>query len=385
MGTKIGIEDKSGKLRLRLPRAVAERSSRYISTGLNNTEENFRRVQSVAWQIESDLLNHSFDATLERYRTAFKLPRYVEKSAVPLHTLWAEYIEYKRPQVSVTTFRRDFRTYRNAIASLPTQDVQEAMVIRQYLLENKSALATKELLTQINACCKWALEMGKIDSNPFMGMAAKIKVIVPSEGDIDPFSKEERDAILIGFQHSQSWNYYHPFVWFLFATGCRTGEAVALCWRHIARDFSAITFAESFDPVLKIYKDTKTHKTRRFPCNETLKAFLQERRSGNPSPDTPVFQAKQGGVVRQHDFSNRAWKGIRCGKKRYIGVVSSLVESGQIERYRSAYNTRHTAITHWVDKGIPIPTIARWVGNSPEIIFKHYAGWNADLIPPEFF
>jgi integrase len=385
MGAKIGIEDRGGWLRLRLPQTVAAGAKRYISTGLAATEENHRRLQTIAWDMEADLLVGNFDPTLERYRKLFTLPKVDRARPLTLLSLWDEFSEFKRPQLAVTTYHKDFRrTYRNAIASLPTQDINQAAAIRQYLLENKSALATKELLTQINACCKWALSAGKIAANPFVGMAAEIKVIVPNEGEIDPFSREERDAILNGFERSQPWKYYYPFVWFLFATGCRTGEAVALCWRHIARDCSVITFAESYDPVLKIYKDTKTHKTRRFPCNESLRTFLEDRRSLNPSPDTPVFQAKQGGVVRHHDFSNRAWKGIRCGEKRYIGVVSILVETGEIERYRPPYNTRHTAITNWVDKGVPIPTIAKWVGNSPEVIFKHYAGWNPDLIPPEF-
>lgn len=51
----VGIEDKNGKLRLRLPATVAEGSRRYISTGLDSTAENVKQVQKVVLDIEQEL------------------------------------------------------------------------------------------------------------------------------------------------------------------------------------------------------------------------------------------------------------------------------------------------------------------------------------------
>jgi integrase len=51
--------------------------------------------------------------------------------------------------------------------------------------------------------------------------------------------------------------------------------------------------------------------------------------------------------------------------------------------YRKPYVTRHTFITLCLDKGIDAKDIAQWVGNSPEIIYKHYAGSRHNLQVPE--
>lgn len=64
----VGIEQKNNKIRLRLPRAVANGSQRYIATGLEATNENHKKAQIVAWTIEEDLRNGRFDATLEKYK-----------------------------------------------------------------------------------------------------------------------------------------------------------------------------------------------------------------------------------------------------------------------------------------------------------------------------
>ena len=45
------------------------------------------------------------------------------------------------------------------------------------------------------------------------------------------------------------------------------------------------------------------------------------------------------------------------------------------------YNTRHTFITLCISAGVPISDIASWVGNSPEIILKHYAGLTKTEVP----
>jgi integrase len=44
---------------------------------------------------------------------------------------------------------------------------------------------------------------------------------------------------------------------------------------------------------------------------------------------------------------------------------------------------RHTAINEALKAGISVTDVARMVGNSPEIIYKHYASANKDAMMPE--
>lgn len=120
----VTIKNKQGKWRLRLPRSVAQDSARYISTRLDATEENFKKVQRVAWQIAEDIKTGKLEPTLERYQTEFK-PQLTVITVTPaknldLGELWSKYCEYKKPLVSPITYIKEFqRKYTHHIESLP--------------------------------------------------------------------------------------------------------------------------------------------------------------------------------------------------------------------------------------------------------------------------
>lgn len=405
MATEVGIENKEGKLRLRLPRTVAQNSSRYISTGLTDTPDNRKKAQVVAWAIEEDIKTGQLDPTLERYKQQFRPKITVAKvQQLDLLELWLKYAEYKRPQLAETTYRKDYvLKFANHIRRLPTRDTKEAVVIRDYLLQTLRPNAAKRMLTNLSACCSWAEDSGLLNSNPFAGMAGKIRQPTSnatSNASIDPFTTAERDAILEAFRQHKP--HYYAFVYFLFFTGCRTGEAIGLQWKHITPDCTQITFAESYDSQLDIRKTTKTGVIRKFPCNQQLRELLLSMkqantskqscfaqtgedlciRSANPSPESLVFTSPNGKSINNTRFTNQVWRGCRSGQKVYTGILTTLVNEGKVARYRCLYNTRHTFISLCVEAGVPIPQLARWVGNSPEIIMRHYAGVISSLEVP---
>ncbi|BAY37267.1 phage integrase family protein [Nostoc sp. NIES-2111] len=375
----VGIENKQGKLRLRLPRAVAQDSSRYISTGFTDTPDNRKKALVVAWAIEEDIRTGQLDPTLENYKQQFR-PKIAVVKKVNLLELWVSYCEYKRPQLAETTYTNDYkRKFGNHIRELPTKDPREAVAIRDYFVQNLSAYTARIMLTHTSACCNWAVDSGLLDKNPFVGMAGKIRQ-PKSNASIDPFTTAERDAIIQAFRQHKP--HYYPFVNFLFLTGCRTGEAIGLQWQHINPDCTQITFAESYDSRLNIRKCTKTGVVRKFPCNQKLRELLVSIRPANLSPESLVFTSPTGLPINNSKFTSRIWRGCRHGKHVNKGVVTVLVDEGKVQRYRCPYNTRHTFISHCVEAGVPIPQIARWVGNSPEVIMRHYVGVVSSLEVP---
>ncbi|WP_414567703.1 site-specific integrase [Nostoc sp. CCY 9925] len=386
----VGVEEYRGKLRLRLPRTVVDGGKQvYLSTGLDANEINRRRVDSIANWIEEDILTGNLDPTLDRYREklgAYKQPQLtIVKPNTPesdVLQLWVKYCEYMKPQLAPTTYRRDYaRKYHNHIQSLPVKDLSQAITIRDYLLTQLTPNAAKRVLTYLAACCKWAKASGLIADNPFTGMSEDIKLPKHDSDAIDPFSRDEMNIIIKAFEDTKP--HYAPFVKFLFWTGCRTGEAIALQWKHINPDCTQITFTESYDSQLNIRKGTKTGKTRKFPCNNQVRELLLSIRPDTPSPDQTVFTSPTGGIINNNKFSTQIWKGGRMGKKFYKGVIQILLEQGKIDRYRCPYNTRHTFITLMLEQGLTVTTVAKLVGNSPEIILKHYAGNTVPLTLPE--
>lgn len=150
-------------------------------------------------------------------------------------------------------------------------------------------------------------------------MAEEIKLPKKDTDTIDPFSITERDAILQAFFEHLTYSHYYSFVKFLFMTGCRTGEAIALQWKHINPDCTLITFAESYNSSLKVRKTTKTGKARKFPCNPVLRDLLLSIRPGDHQPDDLVFTSPTGLPINNVRFSNQVWKGGRNGSKNYKG------------------------------------------------------------------
>lgn len=388
----VGVEKFRGKFRLRLPRQIFGGKQKYISTGLEDTPENWKRVQSKAWAIEEDIATGNFDPTLAKYRpqTHLSLAKSCENFIVPLNLneLWEKYTEFKSTQVEETTLRLNFNRVASHINKFPTKLLKDSTKIRDYLVSNNSPYTAKRILMQINACCNWAVKSGLIESNPFPGMVQEIKSPKNSSNgvDIDPFTAQERDIIINAFREHPIYHHYTSFVRFLFMTGCRTSEAVALKWKHINSDCSKITFLEAVVSVSsqKIRKGLKTEERRDFPCNKSLQSLLLSIRPENYNNEDLVFPSVSGKEINSHTFNAFVWKGSVNKGKRYIGIVQGLADEGKIERYRSQYQTRHTFITLALENGLDVKDVARLVGNSPEIIYKHYAGRKRDLVVPEF-
>jgi integrase len=377
----VGIEEYRGKIRLRLPRQLCDGKQQWISTGLQTTPENWEKAQLKAKEIEADISKGDFDPTLAKYKPRIHLtlvePGDKPQQILALDQLWERYTEYKSKLLEATTIKATYKRVKNLIALFPSQDLKDAVVIRDWLLANKSSYTAKFALIHLSSCCEWAVESRLIVSNPFAKMAHTIKTQETDEDgeDIDPFTVQERDAIIEGFENSRYYKHYTNFVRFLFLTGCRTGEAIALKWKHINPEMTQITFCESFSSHFSLRKDTKNHQSRKFPINAQLKALLESIKGKACNPEDLVFPSPTGREIDGHNFLNRAWKGYKNRHGNQVdGIVTQLVKEGKVERYRCQYNTRHTFITMALEANVSIPQLAKWVGNSPEVIMKHYAG-----------
>ena len=128
----------------------------------------------------------------------------------------------------------------------------------------------------------------------------------------------------------------------------------------------------------------KTQSQRRFPINNQLREILASIKPENNNPEEFIFKSKKGGIIDFGDFLNHAWKGYKNHRgKNMDGIVTKLVKQGVISEYRKPYQCRHTFITLCLEADIDAKDIGKWVGNSPEVIYKHYAGSKPNLEVPE--
>jgi integrase len=217
----------------------------------------------------------------------------------------------------------------------------------------------------LNAFGKWAVTNGHLMENPFNGLSVKRSKNAAST-EPNPFTAEERDSILNVIANSPHWCYYLRFFSFLFFTGCRPSEAIALEWSHIARDKKTLTFQQSATPDeqgrVRIKPGLKTQKKRTIKLNEKVQEILGDRADGL------VFPALRGGIIDVGNISQRLWR-------------PALTEAGV--DHRNMYQTRHTFATLALKSGMGAQDVAALIGNSPDVVYKHYAGVTSELRLPD--
>ena len=181
---------------------------------------------------------------------------------------------------------------------------------------------------------------------------------------VDCFTERERDLICqLFFQqadgHTRTMAAH--FVKFCFYTGCRLGEAAGLHWADIENN--SIRFHQRCSATvegLQLVEGLKTQDFRFFPINQQLRSILTDIQSYGLSRggSERLFFAADGGLFHVQYFGN-------CWRK--------ALNTFDI-RYRKPYAMRHSFITQCLSKNVPVATIAAWVGNSPAVIYRHYAG-----------
>ncbi|MEA5574052.1 site-specific integrase [Calothrix sp. UHCC 0171] len=374
---KVTIVAYKGRWRLRLPRSFTGGEQVYLYSGLIANSHNLRIVQPVALQIESDVDSGCFDISLERYKQAFwelKTGQKVQPKRLKspnLLELWAKYCDYKQSQVTNSTFQKDFLTrYSFVISKLPTQDLRDASKIFEFVSLNYPAYSAKRLMMQFSACCRWAVKTGFITQNPFYGMSSDIRAARYDWRNIDVFKESEVKAIIEGFRSHTLYSEYTDYVKFLFLTGCRPGEVNGLRWKQVSKDCKEIFFNESYSKYGR--STTKTGVNRKFPCNCHLENLLLGIRPKLYRADGLVFPSPVDGYEIKSDTFVRIWK----------SVLNPLIESGLVSRYRKPMTCRHTFISRCLESGITPQQVALWVGNSPQVIFEHYAGISKDVDVP---
>lgn len=289
--------------------------------------------------------------------------------------LYSKYIESKKNLVRPGTYKNDYLTTLHHLqkcpwtqANIETEDGYNQKVY-EWGCQFLSKSSCKRLLMQVNASFKWAIkrEIINLSKSPFEDMANELKIFIHSDADINPFTKEERDLIIQCFKNhnNPSYNHYYNYVQFLFFTGCRPSEAIALKWVDIKSNLSEINFRSVIiNGINGRYhcKGLKSQNHRTFPCNSQVKEILRN------CPKTSEFI-----------FSSIKGKRIDLGYFRKIWIC--ILKELKIE-YRKPYQCRHTFVTFCLEAGVEIKDVARLVGNTPQIIYKFYAGRKTGLEVP---
>lgn len=363
----VKVETDKGWLRLRFTYAGQRRAS---ALGLIDTSINRQFAEQKARQVELDIISGNFDTTLQKYKPQ-KTVRETKAESITAEELILRFIEDKSKLVSsprslekyqtlithLKSFSLKGKSVTHSLANRAANDFKQDNLEQfyQYLLKKLAPVTLKQTIVWLSACWQWGIEQKLIEVNPWKPLVKRVKV--PPKQMPKPFTQEEIKAIVEGFKRDRYYSYYLEFIEFLFGTGCRTGEAIGLCWKHLNRDCSTVWIGESLSR--KTRKATKTNRARTITLTRRLQSLLQSMKPQDCDLEKPVFQSKRGKSIDDHNFRNRAWK--------------SILAKADIE-YRKPYNTRHTLISHALDRGMNPVAVAQLTGHDVQTLYENYAG-----------
>jgi integrase len=353
----IGISVQCGRLRLQLPRKWYGGSQKYHALNLPDTKDNRLYAASLAREIEWSYLKGTFDPTLAAYKP--KTYQTDMPAEITISDLWTEFCKYKSRSLKAASVYYWVNTIGRHINNCPHQQIAAALEIRGWLLGVTTPEMTRRIINALATAVKWGALHQLIPAyNPFIGMARDIRVD-HSDPSPNAFTLIEKERCLNAFLAHRDYSFYAPLVQFWFLSGCRPSEGIGLQWEQIAQDYSKIRFDRSIthlDGKAIHNKQSKTNRSRWFPCNQELRQFLIQH-CEKERHCSLVFPSKHHHPINYDNFSKRAWD----------KVVDPI-----LQRASTPYSCRDTFITEQIAKGVPIGVIAKWVDNSTEMIERYY-------------
>lgn len=395
----VGIEVYRGKYRLNLTHKLTRlyypeaKSNRRIATGLTDCPENRGKIEQTAWTIHYDILANSFDPTLVKYGlVALEVVAPIKQKELSVLEVYDRYVQSREGEVAETTLELILKGQnRRAILEASEATDESGLEIKNHLLKNRCLKIAKDCLRYLEKAYQLGIKHGYAVKNPFSDMASEIKLSKGKKKTIDSpddendesdtraFTVDEMNAITEAFETSSYRRHLAPIIKFLFWTGCRTGEAIALKWRDIKWDKELIVFRRAYSCSLKIFKPTKTGVIRYFPMPKDGQLWNLLRSLPEREPDNVVFSSKTGKIINSARLS-KVWRGDSCSENP--GVIPELIAQGKVSQYLKLYATRHTFISHQVNiHKIPITTVAQWVGNGAMVSNNSYLDRDRMTVP----
>ena len=225
----------------------------------------------------------------------------------------------------------------------------------------------RNAIVKLAAIMRSAVGDGLLQKNP----AEALELPKRSKKEVDPFELAEAERIIDRLYQNEHWPslIYAALFEFLFFTGLRISEALALQWQDV--DWSRRTVHVRRTVALgELEERTKTGSDRFVLLNQRAlralwfaKVYADRRLLGvGRVTSTPhVFPPSKGQVhVKQTSNVHHQWRPTL----QALGI-----------RYRPPYNCRHTYATMCLMSGLNPAFIAQQLGHSVQMLLSTYARW----------
>lgn len=271
-------------------------------------------------------------------------------------TAWAKFTAERSVALCATTLASDYSQVAKWLGRCPVQELERGREVMTWVLQQEPKKAALRVGMFVKTLYKWAASEGVelVPANPVANFRFPKKP--QSDDEVVVIPRNELPFLFAGLQrYDTSLPRWDLVAEFMLQTGLRTGEAFAICYEDIQDGSLRVHANMTLSHGLKA--STKTNKKRTVPLNPVAFRILEELGPGKG------YLFPWNRQAFQSFFKDRV---ERLHRHR---VVS--------KRYRP-YDLRHTAISGWLEAGVPVAQAASWAGNTSEVIWKHYASTTYD-------
>lgn len=279
-----------------------------------------------------------------------------------VNELWRAFVEERSISLCPTSLAGDYKQVGKWLERCPEQDINNARKVMIWTLGQKPVLASRRVAMYIKTMYRWASQedIGYLDKNPLASF--KMPKAPQRDDEIVVIPRHETGLVLAALEAKQTYRHVN-WAWyteFMLQTAMRTGEVRAAMWKDIKDD--KLLIHQNFTLTHGLKNSTKTNKKRWVPLNKKCGAILDQL------PQESEFIFPWDRLSFQSYFRKK---------------LDPLYKAGLISHPYRPYDCRHTAISRWIEAGIPVPQVAAWAGNTSEVIFKHYCNVTKEYEMPE--
>ncbi len=279
-----------------------------------------------------------------------------------LSTLWAAFVEERSISLCPTSLTSDYKQVGKWLDRCPIQDLSQARKIMIWILGEKPVLASRRFAMYTKTMYKWAAQedVNYMDKNPLASF--KMPKAPQKDGEIVVIPRNEVALVLAALEAKKTyravnWSWYTEF---MLQTAMRTGEVRAARWDDIKEN--KLLVHQNYTLTHGLKNSTKTNKKRWVPLNKKCQDILNKLSQ-----------------VEEYIFP---WDRLAF-QSYFHKKLKPLYQIELISHCYRPYDCRHTAISRWIEAGIPVPQVANWAGNTSEVIFKHYCNTTKEYEMPE--
>lgn len=271
---------------------------------------------------------------------------------------WEQFRSERSITLCPTSLASDYTAVDKWLRRCPITEFSQGRQVMGWVLTQHPPKSARRVAMYLKSLYRWAAseDVGLIERSPVTNYRMPKP---PQESEeIIVIPRRETPLVLIALERDSGPNWALYAEWML-QTAMRTGEVRALRWRDIKDE--KILVHQNYTLTHGLKHSTKTNKQRWVPLNARCTHILSELEQDSEY----IFP------WNRHAFQSY-----------FYDRMSQAFRAKLIERRYRPYDLRHTAISRYIESGIPVAQVASWCGNSSEVIWKHYAGVSQDYKMP---